>query len=147
MRWVLALGLLAGCDRLFGLSPISAPAVDGRVGVADGAPDGVVADAFVRMPIEMIAAGEKHTCAIAAGHVRCWGAGANGRLGYGSTANVGDDELPFTAGSVPITNALASVATGQFHTCVLTSDQTVRCWGAGGRGRLGYANTMDIGDN
>lgn len=36
------------------------------------------------------------------GAVRCWGAGASGRLGYGNTNDIGDDEEPVSAGSVPL---------------------------------------------
>ena len=37
-------------------------------------------------------AGASHTCVIdSSGEVRCWGNGSNGRLGYDSTARVGDD--------------------------------------------------------
>lgn len=42
-----------------------------------------------------ITAGKYHTCAsLDDGHVRCWGYGLMGRLGYGNTDNVGDDEVP-----------------------------------------------------
>ena len=42
-----------------------------------------------------VAAGVDHTCArLADGSVRCWGKGADGRLGLCGTANVGDDETP-----------------------------------------------------
>lgn len=33
--------------------------------------------------------------------MRCWRNNANGMLGYGHTANIGDDELPGSAGDVP----------------------------------------------
>lgn len=47
-----------------------------------------------------LAGGQAHTCLLSAdGTVRCWGAGASGRLGYGNTNSIGDDELPVAAGS------------------------------------------------
>jgi hypothetical protein len=43
-----------------------------------------------------------HACALlATGKLRCWGDGGSGRLGYGNTEDIGDDELPESAGDVP----------------------------------------------
>jgi hypothetical protein len=35
------------------------------------------------------------------GSIRCWGEGGLGQLGYGNTDNIGDTEVPATAGDVP----------------------------------------------
>ena len=40
-----------------------------------------------------------------------------------------------------------TLAAGNAHTCALLDNGAVRCWGDGGSGRLGYANTNSIGDN
>jgi len=48
-----------------------------------------------------LAAGSLHTCAtLDDAGVRCWGFGANGRLGYCSETSIGDTETPGTAGAV-----------------------------------------------
>jgi len=96
-----------------------------------------------------ITAGVAHTCALLDdGAVRCWGLGSNGQLGYGDTATIGDDETPETAGPVGLGSLRAvAISAGSFHTCALISDGTVRCWGFGGNGRLGYGNTDSIGDD
>jgi alpha-tubulin suppressor-like RCC1 family protein len=96
-----------------------------------------------------ISAGGLHTCAILDdGTVRCWGANASGQLGYGTTANVGDDELPTAAGPVDLGGGRTAVAisAGTSHTCAILDDGTVRCWGAGANGRLGYGSTDAVGD-
>jgi cysteine-rich repeat protein len=50
-----------------------------------------------------LAAGAYHTCAILdTGAVLCWGLGTTGRLGYGNTNTIGDDEFPSTAGDVEV---------------------------------------------
>ncbi|HEY8083640.1 MAG TPA: hypothetical protein VIE64_08830, partial [Solirubrobacterales bacterium] len=84
-----------------------------------------------------------HTCALLDnGTVRCWGSGANGRLGYGNTATIGDNETPGSVGPVNLgtgRNAIG-VSAGEGFTCALLDNGTVRCWGSGANGRLGYGN-------
>ena len=93
-----------------------------------------------------ISAGTSHTCALLSnGTVRCWGAGANGRLGSGSTAN---KQYASTAVSgVTTTTAaasrFASISAGGAHTCARLANGTARCWGAGSYGRLGNGSTLD----
>lgn len=99
-----------------------------------------------------ITAGPSHTCAILGnGRVRCWGNGANGRLGYGNTQNVGDDahEHPGTKLTLRLGDGRQTVriVAGAMHTCARLDDGNVRCWGNGANGRLGYGNTSSIGDN
>ncbi len=95
-----------------------------------------------------LAAGEHHSCALlGSGALRCWGAASFGQLGYGNTQNIGDNETPSNAGDVPVGGTALQVTAGQNHSCVLLGSGAVRCWGAGDAGRLGYANTQNIGDN
>ncbi|MDQ6749911.1 MAG: hypothetical protein M3Z33_04035 [Actinomycetota bacterium] len=96
-----------------------------------------------------ISAGGVHTCAVLDdGTVRCWGYGGVGDLGYGNTLNIGDNETPDAAGPVPLgpqRTALA-ISAGQLHTCAVLDNGTVRCWGFGNNGRLGYGDTKTVGD-
>ena len=95
-----------------------------------------------------IAAGAAHTCALLDDQsVRCWGGGAQGALGYGNTASIGDDELPFTAGPVDVGAPVVDIEAGFQSTCVITDTGAVRCWGQPGDGRLGYGNLAMIGDD
>lgn len=95
-----------------------------------------------------VSAGNTHTCAVlSGGAVRCWGNGANGRLGYGNTNTIGDNETPASAGNVNVGGSVAQVAAGGDHTCALLTNGAVRCWGANGSGQLGYGHTNPIGDN
>ena len=48
------------------------------------------------------AAGFYHTCAVVNGSVRCWGFNDYGQLGYGNTTNIGDNELPSSAGDITL---------------------------------------------
>ena len=92
---------------------------------------------------------DSHTCALLDDNtVRCWGFGGNGRLGYGNVANAGDDESPGSVGPVdlgPGRTALAITAGGA-HSCALLDDHTVRCWGHGFNGALGYGGDPNNSD-
>ncbi len=95
-----------------------------------------------------ITAGKYHSCArLADGSVRCWGYGGGGALGYGNTNTIGDGETPASVGAVNVgfRRTVQAISAGSFHTCAVLDDGTVRCWGFGGEGRLGYGNTNSIG--
>ena len=95
-----------------------------------------------------LAAGAAHTCAVTeGGALYCWGRGTDGRLGYANTNPIGDDETPGQAGAVPVGAAVVGVALGSAHTCALLTSGSVRCWGDGALGQLGYGNLRTIGDN
>jgi len=95
-----------------------------------------------------ISAGSSHTCALLDdGGVRCWGSGGNGRLGYGNTITIGDNEKPGTVGPVELGATATAITAGDNHTCALLDGGSVRCWGLGGDGRLGYGNRKNVGDD
>lgn len=97
-----------------------------------------------------ISAGYLHTCALLDnGKVRCWGLASNGQLGYGNIKKIGDNETPASVAPVKLgarRKAIAISASGQ-HSCAVLNNRTVRCWGTGRYGQLGYGNTRNIGDN
>ncbi len=80
-----------------------------------------------------ITAGWGHTCALLEdGSVRCWG-----RNRYGQ---VGSDSFPQS--SVPVSiialrRKAIAIAAGDYHTCALLEDGSVRCWGYNAFGQLG----------
>ncbi len=82
-----------------------------------------------------------HTCAILDnGGVKCWGAGADGRLGYGDqTPRLAPDLNPINLGAGRTAKA---IATGTSHSCAILDDGTVKCWGYNNAGQLGYGDTM-----
>ena len=97
----------------------------------------------------LIDAGLAHTCVVMDnGQLSCWGQGFSGRLGYGNTNNIGDNETP--AGktvNVGAGRSVVSISLGDAHTCAVLDDGTLRCWGAGLDGRLGTGSSANIGDN
>jgi alpha-tubulin suppressor-like RCC1 family protein len=102
-----------------------------------------------RKAIAISAAGA-HTCAVLNNRrVRCWGNGRYGRLGYGNTRDIGDNETPGSVDPVKIGTGRKAVAiqAGGRHTFALLDNGRVRSWGLASEGQLGYANTRNIGDN
>jgi len=98
--------------------------------------------------VVQLAAGARHTCALLDdGAVRCWGAGESGQLGYNSFAAIGDNESPASAHNVNLGGRVVQITAGGTHTCALMSTGTLRCWGLGRQGQLGYGNTESIGDD
>lgn len=89
-----------------------------------------------------VATGQYHTCALLdGGEVTCWGLGSGGRLGYGNTETIGDDELPVDAGPVNVGGPVTQIALGDYHSCAVLETGYVTCWGSGD----GCVN--NIGDN
>jgi alpha-tubulin suppressor-like RCC1 family protein len=99
-----------------------------------------------------LAGGDYHVCALFSDStVKCWGDNATGQLGYGNKLTIGDDEKPSAVGTVSITNkpgvTVKHIKARGYHTCALLSDGTLKCWGAGQDGVLGYGNVNNIGDD
>ncbi|MEM9490544.1 MAG: RTX toxin, partial [Myxococcota bacterium] len=98
--------------------------------------------------VVQLSAGVYHTCALTdSGAARCWGRNDHGQLGYGVSGNIGDDELPDSAGDVVTGIAAIAVLAGGHHSCVQSELGTLYCWGRNHYGQLGYGNTMTIGDD
>jgi alpha-tubulin suppressor-like RCC1 family protein/predicted small secreted protein len=88
-----------------------------------------------------IVAGSEHFCALtAAGTVSCWGSNDVGQLGIGK-ADAGADAAtgPAIAKPTPVTNAtsITSIGAGGTHTCAVTGDDRILCWGSNSYGELG----------
>ncbi|MFZ9697964.1 MAG: hypothetical protein ACO3C5_10085 [Ilumatobacteraceae bacterium] len=81
-----------------------------------------------------LAAGDEHTCALHAdGAVQCWGGNDFGQLG---NPEVESSVRPVPA-HLPDDAQVAAIDAGAFHTCALTRDHRVYCWGDNGWGSLG----------
>ena len=106
-----------------------------------------------------IATGSNHTCVILedgdgddSGDVKCWGDGEFGQHGYGNTDTINASlNVPVDLGEG---RTAKKISAGGFHTCAILDDNTVKCWGKGYEGQLGYGNMygevgalLSIGDN
>ena len=86
--------------------------------------------------VHTVVADMQHTCVrLTSGGMKCWGSGANGRLGYASVNNV---LTPSDERDIATNGAVKSIAVGADHTCALLTSGPLQCWGRGDRGQLGY---------
>lgn len=82
--------------------------------------------------------------------VKCWGDGANGKLGTAATADLGDS-LTEMGSNLPFLN----LGTGRYpkemamsinHACAILDNDSLKCWGTNTNGQLGLGDTAHRGD-
>ena len=80
-----------------------------------------------------VAAGYEHTCAVLSdGRVQCWGDNSFGQLGDGTNF---DRLIPVAVAGPPF--RASAVTAGGEHSCALTVEGEVKCWGRNSSGQLG----------
>lgn len=85
-----------------------------------------------------VKSGAGHNCAVwSDGTARCWGGNVNSQLGNG--ANTASTALVVVQGLSGL--SVGSIAAGNSHTCVVSSDGSACCWGLNNDGQLGTGNT------
>src|SRR5262249_11286759 len=86
-----------------------------------------------------VAAGNRFTCGRrGTGAVACWGAGAAGELGNGSSTT--------SLNPVSVTgigNSVGVSAGNGAHTCAVDAQGSALCWGSNSRGQLGNGTKTD----
>ena len=98
-----------------------------------------------------VAIGGLHTCALLDdATVKCWGSGTDGTLGDGATSNRGDgpgemgDNLPRV--DLGTGRTAVQISAHRSHSCALLDNGSVKCWGKGSSGELGYGDSNSRGD-
>jgi alpha-tubulin suppressor-like RCC1 family protein len=103
-------------------------------------PESELEAAAILPDIVAVTAGLSHTCALnAAGSVLCWGDNTYGQLGTGTRTLAASNPYPR---SVSVLTDAKAVAAGDAHTCALTTDGWVMCWGSNAYGQLGDGTTV-----
>lgn len=101
------------------------------------------------------ASGTNRTCAIVSGGVYCWGYNGYGQLGngqyVGSPQNI--DNASSADSLVPVKvvqqagmmagKTIVKIFVAQYHSCALSSDGNMYCWGYNATGQLGNGTTTD----
>ncbi len=86
-----------------------------------------------------VVTGKGHACALrTGGTVQCWGLNTSGQVGLATTTF--QTAVPTTVAGL---TGVVQITAGDAHTCALLSDRTLRCWGEGGSGQLGYGGVAD----
>lgn len=86
--------------------------------------------------VTQISASPYHACAVTKdGGAMCWGAGSYGSLGDGKSS--GQTKPVKVAG---LDGRVKAIAAGGFHSCAVTIDGEVKCWGSNEFGQLGDGN-------
>jgi len=96
-----------------------------------------------------------HTCTVFRGKVSCFGNNEFGQLGRESTVNFGGGNsdnvmsqsrtIDLGSNTFNVETYVVDIALGRAHTCVLTSQNEVKCFGSNEFGQLGYGNTSNYG--
>ncbi|MEI9949401.1 MAG: DUF4215 domain-containing protein [Pseudomonadota bacterium] len=96
--------------------------------------------------VKSLGLGKNHACAVLdGGLLKCWGDGYYGQLGLGATSST--NAPPSTIPAVDLGGSAAlQVATGEFHTCAILANGTIKCWGSNTYGELGLGDTNSRGD-
>jgi alpha-tubulin suppressor-like RCC1 family protein len=93
-------------------------------------------------PVDQVASGSTYTCALDnTRNIWCWGDGAFGEIGL----------QPFKGSSTPVKvttvpDKVLTFQAGWFHTCYLTENGIVSCWGKNQEGELGNASNISLAE-
>ena len=87
-----------------------------------------------------ISTGRSHACAqMEDGTVKCWGRSSYGQLGDGTTSYSNTIDPVSVQGITGLTDdsKVVSLNLGEYHSCAVMRDGTVKCWGSNTEGQLG----------
>lgn len=133
---------------------------DGQLGLGDTAPRGQTAETKgTRLPVvnlgtgaraSVVGAGGRQTCAIlTTGAVKCWGHNDLGGLGQPDMDKRGDTPESMGDALEPIAlgdnRSARDLGVGDFSSCALLDNGTVKCWGSNLGGELGYGDELQRG--
>lgn len=118
---------------------------DGQLGTGDEIDSNLPVDVpALPSGVASVGTGYAHSCALTvAGGVKCWGSDQFGQLGDGNNSTGSSTPVDVTG----LTSGVVSLGVGYNHTCAVTADGGVQCWGNNEYGMVGdgtVANTRDV---
>jgi alpha-tubulin suppressor-like RCC1 family protein len=92
--------------------------------------------------VASVAAGADHTCALTTdGQAWCWGDNSHGQLGIGGNQNLARSPILVAALGNDVARIAASESSA--HTCAMSNEGKLWCWGANSDGQLGDSTRTD----
>jgi len=114
-------------------------ALDGQDALAEGAAATAPSSIGTTGAPEVVTVGGAHACSITDGAVACWGDNAFGQLGTGD----GEDRAEPTP--VPgLAEGVTAIAAGHQHTCAVTANERLWCWGHNASAQAGQGASRQI---
>jgi len=107
--------------------------------------DGCEAACVPTRQILALTLGSHCSCVLWEDHAfRCWGSAEHRCTGWGDAkiTNIGANETPADVGDVPFSGEAAVLALGT-HSCLVTTNGAVRCWGRNDDGELGLGTLFE----
>jgi alpha-tubulin suppressor-like RCC1 family protein len=134
----ISVGALHGCAVVAGSLSCWGENTNGQVGDGTNVYRASPIQVLGPVPaVSSVSAGSAHSCSVSAvGRAQCWGYNDRGRLGDGTTNN---RNTP--ADVVGLSSGAAGISVGESHTCAVTTQGGVKCWGANHWGQLGIGTT------
>ncbi len=125
-----------------------------------GTPQSATRTVYNIVPVDVAGSWGYHSC-IKYSHstygaglykLKCFGFNSSGQLGYGNTVVKGRTATDLGVGNTFLKNTgtagadmlVKDMSVGLQHTCVILSNNTVKCWGSNTYGQLGYDNTTAL---
>ena len=94
--------------------------------------------------VQAVSAGRRHTCALLDdASVKCWGSSLLGQVGQGTVFPVNAPALV----DLGLGHTVKQLSAGADHTCAVLDTGSIKCWGSGRFGKLGYGGTDDVGND
>jgi alpha-tubulin suppressor-like RCC1 family protein len=91
--------------------------------------------------VDLLAAGDSHSCTVVEGRLYCWGSNDFGKIGTPGLPTSGPAMVRRAAVQVPIPSGpVTALALGHSHTCAVVGGDVI-CWGSNQFGQCGVATT------
>lgn len=131
----------------------TAPSTAGTSTVRVSDARGNISDATVTViiPTKIYAGGTTSCALFNNGSIKCWGNGASGQMGTGTTGNWGDVAGEM-GNALPTINlgtgrTVKDLSVGANHICAILDTNALKCWGLNTNGQLGIGTTTTMGDS